>query len=123
VAAARRDQQLRGARGAGSGIVTGPAGTSGAGEGRGGADGRGWPRVGAAVPARLALAVVAGAWLAGVSAWLAGVVATPSLYMEVPVPWTTPGLSAMPRTVTRWPAVSVSRTANGPLPAPDCAIQ
>jgi hypothetical protein len=35
----------------------------------------------------------------------------------------TPGSSLIPRTVTWWPAVSVSLTVNGPAPAPDDAIQ
>jgi hypothetical protein len=47
----------------------------------------------------------------------------PAPYIEVPVDWTAPGSRAMFRTVTVCPCVSVSRTVNGPEPAPDDAIQ
>jgi hypothetical protein len=62
----------------------------------------------------------AGATVAGAGC---ATVAVPAPYIDVPVSWTTPGLSAMPRTVTTWPTVSVSRTVNGPVPAPDDATQ
>ncbi len=55
---------------------------------------------------------------AALEAAVTGAVVAPAPYMNVPVPWTTPGLSVMPRTVTTWPAVSVSRTVNGPGPRP-----
>ena len=47
----------------------------------------------------------------------------PAPYIKVPVDWTAPGSRAMFRTVTVCPCVSVSRTVNGPEPAPDDAIQ
>ena len=95
-----------------------------------------WPRTcGAAAPATGFLAAeVAGprgrrvARLTGVVAGAVGVAASgaaaiPPLYMLTPVSWTAPGSSAMSCTVTWCPAVSVSRTVNGPLPAPEAAIQ
>jgi hypothetical protein len=52
-----------------------------------------------------------------------GAVPLPAPYIQVPVDCTVPGLSVMPATVTWWPCVSVTRTVNGPGPAPDAAIQ
>jgi hypothetical protein len=103
-----------GCRGPACGLATGLAGTrlgiAGAVAGRGAA-GR---------PALLAGAVVAGGVVVGSGA---GAVVGPAPYISVPVSWTVPGLSAMSCTVATWPAVSVSRTVNGPAPAPDDAIQ
>jgi hypothetical protein len=58
-----------------------------------------------------------------VGGWVTGAGALPVPYMEVPVVCTDPGLSLMPDTVVVLPWVSVSRTVNGPEPAPPCAIQ
>jgi hypothetical protein len=44
-------------------------------------------------------------------------------YIQVPVDCTVPWLSVIPETVTWCPSVSVSRTVNGPGPAPEEAIQ
>ena len=52
-----------------------------------------------------------------------GVVAVPPPYIQVPVDCTVPGLSVIPETVTWCPSMSVSRTVNGPAPAPEEAIQ
>jgi hypothetical protein len=43
----------------------------------------------------------------------------PAPYIQVPVACTALGLSVIPRTVTCCPWVSVSRTVNGPGPAPE----
>jgi hypothetical protein len=51
------------------------------------------------------------------------VLAPPEPYIQVPVFCTASGDSAMPLTVTWWPWMSVSRTVNGPVPAPDGASQ
>ena len=70
------------------------------------------------------LANVAGA--AAGEALAVGVVGAgpaPAPYIQVAVDWTAPGLSVIPETVTWCPWVSVSRTVNGPGPAPDAAIQ
>jgi hypothetical protein len=63
--------------------------------------------------------------LAGVAAVVseAPAVGVPAPYIQVPVDCTAPGLSVMPETVTWCPWVSVSRTVNGPGPAPEAAIQ
>ena len=47
----------------------------------------------------------------------------PASYMSTPVDWIAPGSRAMLCTVASLPSVSVSRTVNGPGPAPDGAIQ
>ena len=52
-----------------------------------------------------------------------GGVAGPPPYIQVPVDCTVPGLSVIPEAVTWCPSLSVSRTVNGPVPAPEEAIQ
>ena len=75
------------------------------------------PREGGGVPAG---PVVVGTAVVGRDG---GTVGVPAPYIHSPVSWTAPGLSVMPRTVVTWPPVSVSRTVNGPAPAPDGATQ
>jgi hypothetical protein len=58
---------------------------------------------------------------AGAAVVATGAAAAP--YIDVPVAWTTPGLIVMPSTVAWWPSESVSRTVNGPGPAPEEASQ
>jgi uncharacterized membrane protein len=57
------------------------------------------------------------------AAGVAGAARAPAPYIQVPVDWTEPGLSVIPETVAWCPWASVSRTVNGPWPAPDAAIQ
>jgi hypothetical protein len=57
------------------------------------------------------------------AAGLAGAMAAAVPYIGTLAGWTTPGLSVIPVSVAWWPAVSVSRTVNGPAPAPPAASQ
>jgi hypothetical protein len=79
-----------------------------------------------AAAADVAASEVAGAEVAGTEvtgAEVTGAGRAPAPYIQVPVDWTAPGFSVIPETVTWCPWVSVSRTVNGPWPAPEAAIQ
>src|ERR1700685_2347786 len=115
-------QQLDRAEAAGDGVAAGPRGGSADVPARAGAGVSDAVRVpGEAGPAvdDETVAVTAGVAAGDV----AGTGAAPGPYIQVTVGCTTPGLSMIPETVTWCPWVSVSRTVNGPGPAPDGAIQ
>ena len=121
----RRSQQLDRADAAGDNVVAALFAGSDRESGAAGSPGEADPVAGAATVAAAPGADAPGA--ADVAASEGGesdgVVAVPPPYIQVPVDCTVPGLSVIPETVTWCPSMSVSRTVNGPAPAPEDAIQ